>query len=38
MRQHELAELFQIDKDKIEVIPNGVDIAVFHKLESRRVN
>jgi glycosyltransferase involved in cell wall biosynthesis len=35
MRQHELAELFQIDKDTIEVIPNGVDIAVFHKLEKQ---
>ena len=33
MRQRELAELFQIDKDDIEVIPNGVDAANFHKLE-----
>jgi glycosyltransferase involved in cell wall biosynthesis len=35
MRQHELAELFQIDKENIEVIPNGVDIASFHKLEKQ---
>jgi glycosyltransferase involved in cell wall biosynthesis len=35
MRQQELAELFQIDNDKIEVIPNGVDIAAFHKLEKQ---
>jgi len=35
MRQHELAELFQIDEDHIEVIPNGVDIANFHKLEKQ---
>jgi glycosyltransferase involved in cell wall biosynthesis len=35
MRQHELAELFQIDKDNIEVIPNGVDVANFHKLEKQ---
>jgi glycosyltransferase involved in cell wall biosynthesis len=33
MRQHELAELFQISKDDIAVVPNGVDIARFHKLE-----
>ena len=35
MRQRELAELFQIDKDKIEVIPNGIDVANFHKLEKQ---
>jgi glycosyltransferase involved in cell wall biosynthesis len=35
MRQHELAELFQIDQDEIEVIPNGVDVATFHKLEKQ---
>ena len=35
MRQHELAELFQIDKDDIEVISNGVDVANFHKLEKQ---
>jgi glycosyltransferase involved in cell wall biosynthesis len=35
MRQCELAELFQIDKDKIAVVPNGVDIARFHKLEKQ---
>ncbi len=38
MRQRELAELFQIDKDDIEVIPNGVDIVSFHKLEKQRMN
>jgi len=32
MRQHELAELLQINKDEITVIPNGIDIAKFHKL------
>ena len=35
MRQRELAELFQINKDKIEVIPNGIDVANFHKLEKQ---
>ena len=35
MRQQELAELFQIDKDDITVIPNGVDVARFHKLEKQ---
>jgi glycosyltransferase involved in cell wall biosynthesis len=35
MRQRELAQLFQIDKDKIEVIPNGVDVVNFHKLENQ---
>jgi mannosylglucosylglycerate synthase len=35
MRQHELAELFQINKDDIEVIPNGIDVAKFHKLEKQ---
>ena len=35
MRQQELAELFQIDEDNIEVIPNGVDVADFHKLEKQ---
>lgn len=34
-RQQELAELFQIPRDKIAVIPNGVDIATFHKLEAQ---
>ncbi|HEY3474293.1 MAG TPA: glycosyltransferase family 4 protein, partial [Anaerolineales bacterium] len=32
-RQEELAELFQISRDQITVIPNGVDVASFHKLE-----
>jgi|SRR5688572_13562999 len=35
MRQHELAELFQVNKDEIEVIPNGIDVAKFHKLEKQ---
>jgi mannosylglucosylglycerate synthase len=34
-RQHELAELFQIKKADISVIPNGVDVAGFHKLEKQ---
>ncbi len=35
MRQNELAELFQIDRDAIAVVPNGVDIARFHRLEEQ---
>ena len=35
MRQQELAELFQIDRDEIAVVPNGVDVARFHKLEKQ---
>ena len=35
MRQNELAELFQINKDDIAVIPNGIDVAKFHKIEKR---
>jgi glycosyltransferase involved in cell wall biosynthesis len=35
MRQRELAELFQIDQNEIAVIPNGVDFARFHKLETQ---
>ena len=35
MRQQELAELFQIDLHEIEVIPNGIDLPRFHKLETR---
>ncbi|RPJ22846.1 MAG: glycosyltransferase [Chloroflexi bacterium] len=35
MRQHELAGLFQIDQDEIAVIPNGVEISRFHKLEEQ---
>jgi glycosyltransferase involved in cell wall biosynthesis len=34
-RQEELAELFQIRRNEIAVIPNGVDLAAFHKLEPR---
>lgn len=35
MRQQELADLFQIDEEEIAVVPNGVDIALFHKLEKQ---
>jgi glycosyltransferase involved in cell wall biosynthesis len=35
MRQYELAQLFQINKDDIAVIPNGIDVAKFHKLEKQ---
>jgi glycosyltransferase involved in cell wall biosynthesis len=35
MRQQELAELFQIQPNQIQVIPNGVDIQAFHKLEEQ---
>jgi len=35
MRQQELADLFQINKDEITVVPNGIDAAKFHKLEEQ---
>jgi glycosyltransferase involved in cell wall biosynthesis len=35
MRQRELAELFQTSPEEIDVIPNGVDAAGFHKLEQQ---
>ena len=35
MRQQELADLFQIPKDEITVIPNGVDAPAFHKFEEQ---
>jgi glycosyltransferase involved in cell wall biosynthesis len=35
MRQQELADLFQIGRDEITVIPNGVDLPAFHKLEEQ---
>lgn len=35
MRQQELADLFQIPKDEITVIPNGVDVPAFHKFEEQ---
>ena len=35
MRQQELADLFQISRDEITVIPNGVDTQAFHKLEEQ---
>ena len=35
MRRQELAELFDIHPDEITVIPNGVDVSRFHKLEKQ---
>jgi glycosyltransferase involved in cell wall biosynthesis len=35
MRQQELSDLFDISKDDISVVPNGIDISRFHKLEAR---
>ncbi|HEU4745845.1 MAG TPA: glycosyltransferase [Anaerolineales bacterium] len=35
MRQQELADLYQIGKNEITVIPNGVDVLAFHKLEEQ---
>jgi glycosyltransferase involved in cell wall biosynthesis len=35
MRQEELSELMQIDQSQIEVIPNGVDMGKFLKLEAQ---
>lgn len=35
MRQQELADLYQISTDEITVIPNGVDVPAFHKLEEQ---
>jgi len=35
MRQDELSELMKIDKSQIEVVPNGVDINKFFKLEEQ---
>ena len=35
MRQQELSELFQISKDEIAVVPNGVDVRTFLKLEEQ---
>ena len=35
LRQRELAGLFQINREEIEVIPNGIDISAFHKLEKQ---
>ncbi|HLO29867.1 MAG TPA: glycosyltransferase family 4 protein [Anaerolineales bacterium] len=35
MRRRELAELFQINPAEITVVPNGVDISKFHKLEKQ---
>ena len=35
MRQDELADLMKIDKSQIKVVPNGVDINKFFKLEEQ---
>jgi glycosyltransferase involved in cell wall biosynthesis len=35
MRQKELVDLFQIDKEEIAVVPNGVDVPYFHKMEAQ---
>ena len=35
LRRHELAELLDIPKDSIRVIPNGVDLNSFYKFEER---
>jgi mannosylglucosylglycerate synthase len=35
MRQQELADLFQMDKEQIAVVPNGVDVPAFHKFEKQ---
>jgi glycosyltransferase involved in cell wall biosynthesis len=35
MRQDELSELMKIDKSKIQVIANGVDVGIFLKLEEQ---
>ncbi len=37
MRRNELAELLQIPAPSIQVIPNGVDIKSFHKLEPQTI-
>jgi glycosyltransferase involved in cell wall biosynthesis len=35
MRQQELADLFDIAPNEIPVVPNGVDVARFHKFEQQ---
>ena len=35
MRQQELADLFDIAPDEIPVVPNGIDVARFHKFEEQ---
>ena len=35
MRQQELADLFQLSKGEIAVVPNGVDLPAFHKFEAQ---
>ena len=35
MRQQELADLFDISPDEILVVPNGMDVARFHKFEKQ---
>jgi len=34
-RRHELAQLFSFPEDRIQVIPNGVDLRTFFKLSER---
>jgi glycosyltransferase involved in cell wall biosynthesis len=38
LRRQELAELYSISPEQIKVIPNGVDITKFYKLESHTVD
>jgi glycosyltransferase involved in cell wall biosynthesis len=35
MRQQELGDLFQMDQEQIAVVPNGVDVSLFHKFEQQ---
>jgi mannosylglucosylglycerate synthase len=35
MRRQELAQLFQMNEEDIAVVPNGVDVPTFHKLEEQ---
>jgi glycosyltransferase involved in cell wall biosynthesis len=35
MRQQELADLFPVSREKIAVVPNGLDVPAFHKLETQ---
>jgi glycosyltransferase involved in cell wall biosynthesis len=38
LRQLELAELLRVPLDRIHVVPNGLDVAAFLKLEAQTVN
>ncbi len=35
MRQQELADLFDVPSDQVIVVPNGLDVARFHKFEKQ---